>query len=62
MQRISNQAKSTVSELKKLRSVRVRVSEEVAVKIRKLSDQMRIPSELVATEAIRRGMAVLVKS
>ena len=59
MQRISKKAKGTESGQGRLSSVRVTVPEKVAEKIRCLSDQTRIPSEVVAAEAMARGFALL---
>lgn len=59
MQRASNQSKVTESGRKGISSVRVTIPEKVAEQISKLSEHTRIPSEIVAAEAMARGFALL---
>lgn len=59
MQRISKKNEGRESGQDRHSSVRVTVSEKVARKIQRLSDQTRIPSEVVAAEVMARGFALL---
>ena len=61
MQRVGKPSKVLEARRASVSSVHVTASEEIAVKIQRISDQSRIPTQIIATEAIRRGMAVLVK-
>ena len=59
MQRVSNQSKVTESGRERLSSVRVTIPAKVAEQINHLSEHARIPSEIVAAEAMARGFALL---